>query len=161
MTWANRAAGGALGFAVLLLAVFGAGRLAGLEPLVERSGSMAPAIATGDLLLVHSVPADDIRRGDVVSFADALHPGVPTTHRVVALGGTGERLLVTTRGDANQTAEQWRAPRSGRIARVAQRLPRAGYAVAALGGRWVRLALLFAAVTGLATLALRRIWRTA
>jgi signal peptidase len=143
---------------LLVLALFG-GRLVGFRSLVERSGSMAPAIATGDLLLSHPVGAGGVKVGDIVTFANPLRPDVPTTHRVVALRNVGSRIAVTTRGDANPAAEQWSTPSAGRIQRVALRIPKAGYFVSTLSGPWVRLALLAGACTGLALVALRRIWR--
>jgi signal peptidase len=157
---ADRAASAALAAIALLLALLGAGHLAGGRSLIERSGSMAPAIAPGDLLLSRPVAATAVRVGDVVSFLDPLYPGIPITHRVVALRRVGARVAVTTRGDANPVAEQWSAPASGSILRVAARVPAAGYALGALSGRWTRLVLLTGACAGLAGLALRRIWRT-
>jgi signal peptidase len=156
----DRIATAALLLAAVALIALTAGRVAGFRPLVVRSGSMSPAIGTGDLVLSRAVAAADVRVGDVVSFPDALHPGIPTTHRVVLLHRVGRRLDVTTRGDANQVAERWSAPASGQIPRVALSVPAAGRVVAALGGRVVRLLLLATACTGLAFLALRRIWRT-
>lgn len=158
--WADRGATAVLGLTAALLVVLVVLRLAGFTTLVERSGSMAPAIQPGDLLLTHAVSTADIRPRDVVSFDDPGHPDVSTTHRVVALSQSRDNVLLTTRGDANEVAEQWPAPRSGRVARVAQRMPYAGYVVSAFGNRWVRLALLTATLTGLTALALRRIWRT-
>lgn len=142
-----------------LLALLVGGRLAGNQVLVERSGSMAPAIAAGDLLLSHPVAATAVRTGDIVSFTDPLRPDVPTTHRVVALRRVSGRVAITTRGDANPAAEQWSVPAGGDVRRVALRVPRAGFAVAALSGRWTRLILLVGACAGLGVLALRRIWR--
>jgi signal peptidase len=156
----DRIATAVLLLAAMALIALAAGRVVGFRPLVERSGSMSPGIGTGDLVVSHAVAAADVRVGDVVSFPDALHPGIPTTHRVVLLRRVGRRLDVTTRGDANRVAEQWSAPASGQIPRVALSVPAAGRAVAALGGPVVRLILLATSCIGLAFFALRRIWRT-
>jgi signal peptidase I len=94
------------------------GHRAGWQPLIERSASMAPAIAAGDLLLVRRQPALLLRRGDVVTFADPHVEGRTLTHRVVAVRATGDRLAVTTRGDANRAAEQWTIARSGTVGRL-------------------------------------------
>lgn len=91
------------------------GHRAGWQPLIERSASMAPAIAVGDLLLVRRQPALLIRRGDVITFADPHVGGRTLTHRVIAVRATGDRLVVTTRGDANRAAEQWSIARDGTI----------------------------------------------
>ena len=94
------------------------GHRAGWQPLVERSASMAPAIAAGDLLLVRRERAALLRRGDVVTFADPHVPGRTLTHRVVAVRTAGERLAVTTRGDANRAAERWTIARDGTVGRL-------------------------------------------
>lgn len=156
----DRAATVPLALLAVLLAALLAGRATGVRPLVERTGSMRPALSVGDLLVSHRVAADSLRRGDIVSFPDADHPGIPTTHRIVALQRRGGTLLVTTRGDANPASEQWTTPVSGTVRRVALSVPVAGRVITTLGGRWVRVALLLGACTGLATLALRRIWGT-
>jgi signal peptidase len=94
------------------------GHRAGWQPLVERSASMAPAIATGDLLLVQRRRADLLRRGDVVTFADPHVRGRTLTHRVIAVRGAGDRLAVTTRGDANRGFEHWTIARDGTVGRL-------------------------------------------
>lgn len=42
-----------------------------ITPLVFRSGSMAPEIPTGSLALARSVPAEELKVGDVVSVTNA------------------------------------------------------------------------------------------
>jgi signal peptidase I len=159
LRWVNRAATVLLVLAAAALGTLLAGRAVGVRPFVERSGSMGPAIAAGDLLISHLVGAGAVRRGDIVTFPDALRPGTTTTHRVVALRRAGGRLLVTTRGDANPVGERWSTPAAGRVRRVEMTIPKAGTIVAALDGRWARVALLLFACLGLAAAALHWIWR--
>lgn len=110
--------------AVLLAAIVAApviavlAHRAGWQPLVERSASMAPTIAVGDLLLVQRERAEHLRRRDIVTFADPHIDGRTLTHRVVAVRAVGDRLVVTTRGDANRGAEQWSIARAGTVARL-------------------------------------------
>lgn len=155
---ADRAATVALITVALMLTALLVGRTAGVRPLIERSGSMAPAIATGDLLLSQRVSMSDVRIGDIVSFDDPRRPGVPTTHRVADLRRGVRQVTVTTRGDANPSAEQWTAAASGRIRRVTLRLPKAGYVMSVLAGRTVRLGVLALVLGAVANVALRRIW---
>lgn len=101
----------------------------GITPLVFSSGSMAPEIATGDLAFARSVPADDLRRGDVVSVAG--ESGIRVTHRIVAVERVGNRADLTLQGDGNAS------PDSGAYVvteadRVFTHVPKAGYVVSAI-----------------------------
>jgi signal peptidase len=78
--------------------------------------------------------------GDVVTYTP---PGARrrVTHRIVwaGRGATGARAF-RTRGDANAAADPWRFELTGRTQpRVVAHVPWAGYAVAALSVRWVRV----------------------
>ncbi len=100
----------------------------------------------------------DVRVGDIVSFDDPRRPGVPTTHRVVGLRRGDRQVTVTTRGDANPSAEQWTTAASGQLRRVTLTVPKAGYVMSALAGKTVRLGLLALILGAVANVALRRIW---
>ena len=50
----------------------------GITPLVLRSGSMAPQISTGALALARTVPAADLRFGDIVSVDTRRAPASRT-----------------------------------------------------------------------------------
>jgi len=71
----------------------------GVKPLVFRSGSMSPAISTGSLALSHSVPADKVKVGDVVSVMNPQ--GTRITHRVFRIQHLDGQTLLTLKGDAN------------------------------------------------------------
>ncbi|WP_176224838.1 signal peptidase I [Rhodococcus sp. 1168] len=87
-----------VGFTVLASLTFG------VKALVFQSGSMSPTIETGALALAHSVPAADIRLGDVIGVEDA--GGSRITHRVVGIDfSSGDAREVRLRGDANQQAD--------------------------------------------------------
>lgn len=60
------------------------------------SGSMWPALHTGDLVFVQGVAKEDLKVGDVIVFKNA-ETGVFTIHRIFSMG---EKTL-TTKGDAN------------------------------------------------------------
>jgi signal peptidase I len=97
-----------------------AAHAAGWMPLIDRSASMAPTIAVGDLVLVDRERADRARPGDVITFADPHLAGRTLTHRVVAIrpGTAAGTLAMTTRGDANRAAEHWTIARSGTVGRL-------------------------------------------
>jgi signal peptidase I len=101
----------------------------GITPLVVTSGSMSPAIATGDLAFVRTVPADDLRRGDVVSVAGVS--GVRVTHRIVAVERTGDRFVLELKGDANTSPDAGTYEVTS-ADRVLAHVPKGGYAIKAV-----------------------------
>lgn len=132
---------------------------AGWQPLVERSASMAPSIATGDLVLVQRGRADRMRRGDVVTFADPRVAGRTLTHRVVSVTAEAGHLRVVTRGDANRAAEAWAIDRAGTVGRLRMTVPLPGV-VTTLLDRSRRRGVVMAVLSLLACgLTLRAIWR--
>lgn len=97
VTWAVIVAiGAALVLGVLLP------RVGGGTPYTVLTGSMRPAYAPGELVVVRPVDPGSITTGDVITYQ--LESGDPTvvTHRVVSQGFDGEGLVVLrTKGDAN------------------------------------------------------------
>ncbi len=94
-----------LAVAVLSIAVL-VPRVAGATPYNVATGSMAPALPAGTLIVVKPTAFDDIRIGDVVTFQ--VRSGDPTvaTHRVSAIGSdlSGGKYL-RTKGDANSAVD--------------------------------------------------------
>ena len=157
--WPDRAATAALAATCAVLLLLVVGQLSGYRPLVERSGSMEPAIGAGDLLASRDIPAHAMRTGDVVSFPDAVRPGVLLTHRVVAVRRVGGRIDVTTRGTPTAPPSGGRSRRAIASAACAQRAaPR--FVVASLDDRPLRSAVILLACVAFAACALRRIWRS-
>ncbi|MFN7150896.1 MAG: signal peptidase I, partial [Microthrixaceae bacterium] len=122
--------------------------LAGFRPLVIRSGSMEPTYAIGDVVLVASEPAADIRVGQVVTRFDAPQAVDSLTHRVQAVTRDGDRVHVTTQGDANTSAERWTAPAAEQVGVVVASVPGIGLPLTA-----VRSSTAWAVVVGVAVLA--------
>lgn len=142
--------GAFLGVAALLSALLGAAL--GVRPLFFRSGSMSPTIATGALALARSVPAADLRVGDVVSVTTAS--GSRVTHRVVRTESLSGAVVLTLRGDANRVPDAERYPVESAY-RVFWHVPWLGYAVGSVTSP-AGLFLLGLVVTGLLVLATRR-----
>ncbi len=115
--------------ALAALAVLGAGTglATGHRVLVVTSGSMAPAIATGDAIVVRSVSPGTVRVGQVVTFRDPSRDQQLVTHRVTASRRAGDALSFTTKGDANTGTEEWTVPADGRVGAFLFRLPGTGY----------------------------------
>ena len=76
-------------------------RAFGWSPNVIESGSMAPLIRVGDVVVTEpGVELDDLAAGQIVTFTDPID-GQLTTHRIEAV----EADELTTKGDANQVAD--------------------------------------------------------
>jgi signal peptidase len=99
----------------------------GMRSLSVMSGSMEPAVRTGDVIVDEWIPPSRARVGDVISFNDPARGGVVVTHRVVDVRRREARVDFVTRGDANTGVERWTAPANGRIGRVSYRIPHAGF----------------------------------
>lgn len=87
-----------LGLVVTGLTVFA--MTTGLEPLVVKSGSMEPTIATGGMVLVRTIPAGEIAVGDVVAVQRPDNTRV--MHRVLEVTHTGPTAELVLKGDANE-----------------------------------------------------------
>nr|WP_281366582.1 signal peptidase I [Nocardioides thalensis] len=120
--------GAIVGSLCLLLAL--AGLVAGVKPLVFRSGSMGPEIPAGALGLSRPVAADDLAVGDVVSVVTS--DGTRVTHRIVGIAGEGEVRVLTLQGDANAAPDVETYP-VGETDRVFWSVPVAGYVVSWIG----------------------------
>lgn len=129
-----------------MLAAFGLGALtlapalAGYERYVITGDSMGGAIERGSVAYARAVPVDELRVGDVITYTPPAGGG-KVTHRIVwtGRGASGARAF-RTRGDANTSADPWRFElRATTQARVVGHIPYAGYVLAALSIRWVRV----------------------
>lgn len=142
------AAGAAVaGLLVGLVLAAGLPTLVGWRGYTVVSGSMEPAIATGDIVVNRQIEPTAARVGDVVTFADAEGSGRLITHRVSSVAREAELIRFVTKGDANTGVERWAVPADGRIGRVVYRLPRLGRALA-----WTRTPIGMIGLVGLPAL---------
>ncbi len=108
---------GSLSWGVLLANVFGMGVLGlmaglllwtvlplafGWNTSMVMSGSMAPALLTGDAIVIQPVPAERLRPGFVVVADDPDQADRLRAHRIESVGEDGMLVL---RGDANTQAD--------------------------------------------------------
>ncbi len=100
----------------------------GYAPLIVLSPSMDPAIQEGDLVIVKSVDASEIKVNDVISFFDPdSREGSVLTHRVTAVNRTETGTVsFTTKGDANLSEDLSAAPAESLIGVYRFRIPKAG-----------------------------------
>lgn len=130
--WADRAVIGLVVGASITVALSLALVLIGLRPLVIRSGSMEPTYAIGDVVLVASERAGEVRTGQVVTRYDAPEAADSLTHRVQEVTREGGIVHVTTLGDANDIPERWSAPVDRQVGVVVASIPAIGLPLTAV-----------------------------
>lgn len=122
-------------------AVFGSYR-----SFLVQSGSMEPAIMTGDIIIVQDKGSYSIN--DAVTFRE--DSGRVITHRIVGIErGDGERYV--TKGDANRSEDQAVVASDHVIGKVSLVLPKLGFAVAFAQSRNGLVALLIVPAVVLVT----------
>lgn len=147
----------ALGLGLGLIGIVTMPSVVGLKSLTVVSGSMEPTIETGSVVIDEVISPLDARPGDIVTFQDPLRPR-QLTHRLQKMRVEGDTAYMVTLGDANDAPERWTVETDGQIGRVVAHLPKLGYARAALGTRYARLAVL-GAVMALGLFLLVDMWR--
>jgi signal peptidase len=152
----------ALGSSLLVLIALGlAPRLGFYRTVTVLSGSMTPTFARGDLIVVTPEPFRALRVGQVITYEIPIGDRHTETHRVIRLERAGRRPVVVTKGDANRSADPWRASLHGDTAwRYRFRIPFLGYAILALRAKFVYRAAVLLLPALLAVYALFKIWRT-
>lgn len=99
-----------------------------LKMFVVLSGSMEPVVPVGSAVLVER-QTSPVQRGEVITF---IHPNKPVdfvTHRVVGIKQEGNTISYQTRGDANNTVDQWLVKREAVWGKVALVVPLLGYLI--------------------------------
>lgn len=87
------------------------------------SGSMEPAIHTGDLAILGPLATSDIQVGDIIAY----HNGnVEVCHRVTAVEG-GDQVRFITKGDANRSPDGTPVTPDKVNGKLAFSIPFAGY----------------------------------
>lgn len=148
----------AAGLALALLLALGGSFLAGYRSMTVMSGSMEPAIATGDVVVNRPMAPLEARVGDVITFRDPGDASRFITHRVRHIRARDGKVTFVTKGDANTATERWTVPVDGEIGRVDYRLPRLGFALFWTSGRYAKLALITLPALLLGAITLGRIW---
>lgn len=141
-----------LGAACLLLTGWALAN--GARPLVVRTGSMAPTLPVGTVVVVRPEPASRAAVGQIVAVVRS--DGRRIMHRVVSSrpAGGGSTTLVL-RGDRNRAADPPVTVRT--VERPLLTIPAAGRPLTWLRGRWAQYWLGVATgVLALAWVALRR-----
>ncbi len=104
--------------------------LAGYVFLTVNSGSMAPAIKTGSLILVKTVSPSQLTKGDVITFKNPKNVNQLITHRIIKIAKKENgNYLFTTKGDANNAIDLWKIASSAIVGKTTYTIPYLGFLV--------------------------------
>lgn len=95
------------------------------EVKIVQSGSMAPTITTGSIVIVKPTSAYEI--DDIITYGEDTAESVPTTHRIVEKEVIAGEYHYTTKGDANEDADPQAVPEDEIVGEVLFSLPYLGY----------------------------------
>lgn len=105
------------------------------------SGSMSPAVDTGDMTLIVRQDAEDIEIGQIVAFNATDGSGKLLQHRVQYVGESGNTIQVVTKGDANTAGEKWQTTPGETVGKAVLVVPKLGFIIGKItGGEPVALA---------------------
>lgn len=100
---------------------------AGYLPMIVMTGSMEPEIMGGDLIICKTAVAEDISKGDVISFFDPDGNGTSVvTHRVTEVINEDGKISFRTKGDANLIEDKSDVPAENLVGIYKTRIPYAG-----------------------------------
>jgi len=106
----------------------------GYQPMIVLSGSMEPALKTGDIVVVKKITPELIKEGDVITFQVA--EDVIITHRVKKVVTTVGGVSFKTKGDANRIEDGSMISEQQLLGRVVFRIPYGGHMVSFVRSKW-------------------------
>ena len=133
----------------------------GYRTMTMLSGSMAPGINPGDVVVDTPVAVSDVRVGMMISYHIPIDDHHVETHRVVSVEREPDgKVTVVTKGDANSAADPWKATLQGDTAyQVRAVVPWIGKAIAFLRTPALSTVLVYAVPALLAGWLILTIWR--
>ena len=135
----------------------------GFDRYVITGGSMTGAIDRGSIVFAKAVPVSELRVGDVITYTPPAGSGPEglVTHRIVWRGRDRQGApSFRTKGDHNRAADPWRFTlRQPEQARAVFHIPYAGYVLAALGERRLRMLLIGLPALLIGVAVAVRLWR--
>ncbi|MCL5091068.1 MAG: signal peptidase I, partial [Patescibacteria group bacterium] len=104
----------------------------GIKFYTVQSGSMAPAISTGSLVVVK--PFNDYKERDIITFKSEKdrnnqHPLYTVTHRIKEISPRENDIYYVTQGDANNSSDLDLTKKDLVLGRVILSIPLLGYPV--------------------------------
>lgn len=108
------------------------------------SGSMAPTIPQGALAIINSgVTGESLETGDIIAFSIGQQTGHLCVHRAVAINREGGEI--TTKGDANESADIQPVSFDAIKGKVIGFIPYLGYVLVWANANWLYVVLMGAA----------------
>lgn len=98
-----------------------------ISTYVVATGSMEPAIKTGSV--VFSTQSDDIQEGDVIVFTSPLDAETIIIHRVIDIEEYDGIALYITKGDNNETQDNWKVDDTEIKGEMIMHVPYLGYVI--------------------------------
>jgi signal peptidase len=99
-------------------------------PLVVMTDSMYPEIESGDLIICEVTDPEDVQIKDVISFFDPAGNGTSVvTHRVEEITEKDGVIYFSTKGDANNTADDMPVPADKLVGKYHSRIGGVGHVV--------------------------------
>jgi signal peptidase len=101
--------------------LLGVGKLAGIESCVVQSGSMAPSIPVGAVVVINkNADYAQVEEGDVIVFSKG---DTRVTHRAIAISEEG----IETKGDANENTDGITTTETNFVGKVVFSIPKLGF----------------------------------
>lgn len=108
---------------LLVVVLLNAGFL-GFKSVVVLTGSMAPYIKEGDMVITKTVALEELRKGDVIKYR---RNGLNILHRIIDIERGEDGILFTTKGDANNAVDKPGPMPSAIQGKVVVRMPKVGW----------------------------------
>lgn len=101
--------------------------IGGYLPMIVLTDSMYPEIESGDLIICHTIKAEDVKVEDVISFFDPAGNGTSiVTHRVIEIVEENGEISFRTKGDFNNTEDKDLVPAENLVGIYQSRIAGAG-----------------------------------
>ena len=149
----------ALAAVVFLMLAIGP-RVLGYQTSTMLTGSMAPLINPGDVVVTVPTPITDIKVGDIITYHIPVEDQRVETHRITEITTTADGgVAVQTKGDANNGIDPWIATLSGKtVDKQVATVPYVGNAIRTLREPIVLNTLMYGAPAILVIGMLASIW---
>jgi signal peptidase len=136
--------------------------LAGYQRYVIVSGSMTGTYDRGSVVFDRVVPTPELETGDVITYRPPAGSGIDhlITHRIHAITVHRGVRVYRTKGDANPVADPWTFTLPNRTQAVVRfHVPYAGFPIAALSDRRLRMLVVGLPALLIAVSSLASLWR--
>lgn len=134
----------------------------GYRTATMLTGSMAPLIKPGDVVVSVPKPASELAVGDIISYHIPVEDHRVETHRVISVTHDASgRVSVVTKGDANNGKDPWVATLAGdTVWQTKAVVPHLGSWIRTLRTPLVQGGVFWGALGAFVLIALWRIWAT-